>query len=274
MSARQIITAPAVEPLTIAEVKGNCRINLGDNSDESVILETAAVARVSASTFTVVGDRRKIYSPGRYLALDQTTDATGYVAAAPTFDSVANKTTVRFSGTVDSGLASVSYGDGHLAKLIAMARDIAEQHQRRSLITQTLDLFFDGFPEGDALPLHASPIQSVASLKYTDSDGVEHTVDTADYSVDLVSIRPQLVLGYGKSWPSATLRPMLPVVARVVAGYGDSGDAVPASTWSGMMLLVSSMYEYREDIVTGTIVSKMPRSAEYQLDREAIVELP
>ena len=275
MPARAIVTAPVVEPITFAEAKANSRLGFDVNTDESVVLETAAVLYVDGSTFTVAGDKRGIYGHGRYLELDQTTDQTGYVAAAPTYDSGTDKTTIIFSGAVDAGLdaGSVSYGDVHLAGLLTSARATAEHHQDRMLITQTWDLYFDGFPAGDSLALHAAPIQSVTSIKYTDSDGAEHTMDAADYAADTVSIRPKVKLAYGASWPTATLRTLHPVVVRVVAGYGAAPADVPYTTRAGMLLLIATMFEHREEVVTGTIISKMPRNAEHMLDLEAIKEV-
>lgn len=271
---KSLVTGPVMEPISIAEAKGNSRLDLDVNSDASVVLESAAVLYVSAATFTVAGDKRSVYSHGRYLELDQTTDATGYVAAAPTYDSGTDKTTVTFSGTVDSGLdaGSVSYGDTHLANGIAIATKTAEIHQDRQLLTQTWDIHLDAWPSGDAIPLPLAPLQSITSVKYTDSDGVETEFDAANYSADTVSIRPRLVLNYGKSWPTATLRTLHPIVIRVVAGYTDP-VTVPWTTKAGMQLLIADLYEHREDIVTGTIVSKMDRNAEHMLDMDAIKEV-
>lgn len=70
--------------------------------------EGDAVAYASASTFTVDGDKEAIYTPGRAIYLNQTTDAYGYVASSA---HAAGTTTVTVSGcVVDAGLSAIDYG--------------------------------------------------------------------------------------------------------------------------------------------------------------------
>lgn len=73
--------------------------------------EAGTVARVSASSFTVTGDKSAIYKKGRALFLDQTTDAFCHVSDDSTYSSGTGLTTVNEIGaTVDAGLAAVQYG--------------------------------------------------------------------------------------------------------------------------------------------------------------------
>lgn len=128
---------------------------------------------------------------------------------------------------------------------IKSARQYCEGYQNRAYITQTWELLLDDWPASpSALPL--PPLQSVESIKYYDTAGNEHTLDTAEYQVDILGYRGRVSLAYGKTWPATTLRPMNGVVVQFIAGYGDAAADVPERIRTAIKLLASHMYENRE----------------------------
>ncbi len=145
----------------------------------------------------------------------------------------------------------------------------------RALITQTWDLVLDGFPGtrsravgytgiGDAsnairVPLPA--LQSVTTLKYTDTAGDEQTWDAANYTVDINSQPGRIVPVFGVSWPVAR-SVMNSVTVRFVAGYGNDWNSVPAPIKHAMLLLIGHWYEHREEVVVGTIAQMLPVAVE------------
>lgn len=138
--------------------------------------------------------------------------------------------------------------DSLISSLIAAARRWCEGYQNRAYVTQTWDLVLDAWPaapEPDRIRIPLPPLQSVASVKYTDKDGVQTTMPAADYLVDLASQPGRLVLAYGKSWPTATLRPAAAIEIRFTAGYG-AAAAVPETAKQAIKLLVGHLYEHRE----------------------------
>ncbi|WP_034627607.1 hypothetical protein [Desulfocurvibacter africanus] len=73
--------------------------------------EADALAYVSESTFSVAGDKRGIYMPGRAVRLEQAVNGYGHVAEGIAYDEAADLTTVEVTGcAVDSGLSVVEYG--------------------------------------------------------------------------------------------------------------------------------------------------------------------
>lgn len=110
--------------------------------------------------------------------------------------------------------------DGYVQALILMAIAQAETITRRRLLTQTWTAYFDGWPKGKYIQLPYGRLQSVASVKYLDSDGTEYTMDSGDYIVDTDSEPGRVVLGYGETWPSETLYPSNPVYIEFTCGYG------------------------------------------------------
>ncbi len=123
------------------------------------------------------------------------------------------------------------------------ARELIEELSERSLCAQTWDLYLDDWPESDGpIKLPRGPIQSVTSVKYTDSAGTETTLTvTTDYLVS--TVRARIIPAYGCSWPSAILRPIDAIVVRFVAGY----TTVPARYKNAILLATSGFYNHRGD---------------------------
>jgi uncharacterized phiE125 gp8 family phage protein len=133
--------------------------------------------------------------------------------------------------------------DAMLEGFIAGAREYGELFQNRDLVEKQYDLALDYFPCEIEL---RTPLQGVDLVQYTDSENVEHTVDAADYFVDLK--RGLLMPAYGTSWPSFTGQPSSAVLIRFTAGlsgtdvfWNDSGQRVKI----GMKHLISSWFSGR-----------------------------
>jgi len=110
--------------------------------------------------------------------------------------------------------------DGYIQALIMSAIGQVENITRRRLLTQTWTAYANEWPDnGFIMPF--GNLQSVTSLKYKNSSGDESTVDSADYIVDTDSDPGRVILGYNKSWPTATLYPSNPIYIEFVCGYGD-----------------------------------------------------
>lgn len=142
-----------------------------------------------------------------------------------------------------------------LPLLIASARASAEAATSLALMTQTLDLYLDAFPAAEII-LPRSPLQSVTSITYTDTDGATQTLTASEYLVDTASAPPRIVPAYGKSWPS-TRQQLNAVQVRFVCGHTDAAS-VPADVKAWMLLSIGTAYEHRESIATGEDFVEMP----------------
>lgn len=132
---------------------------------------------------------------------------------------------------------------------ILTARTWVEKVLGRALITQTWDYIIDAFPGGsDTLELPKSPLQSVTSITYTDSNGIATVWPAFNYQVDAVNEPGQVLPSYGSTWPSNTLRAANGVAIRLVAGYGVATD-VPWTYRMAILLLIAHWYENREPIM-------------------------
>lgn len=155
--------------------------------------------------------------------------------------------------------------DGLFAGYILAARCAVEDFTRRKLATQTWDYTIDcdwprprvGGYYRPLITLPCAPLQSVTSVKYYDTAGVVQTLATDQYRVDLSELEGRIQPAYGVTWPSVRDQ-IATIVVRIVVGY----TAIPEPIRQAMLLTVSHFDKNRESVITGTIVSEMPQSAQ------------
>jgi uncharacterized phiE125 gp8 family phage protein len=160
---------------------------------------------------------------------------------------------------IRSGAASVE--DDLLTRLITAAREDCEDFQNRAYITRTYELWLDAWPDGDKITIPMPILQAVNSITYYDTAGDDKEMDEEDYIVDTASQPGQVVLAYGKSWPSTTLRPVNGICIEFDAGYGVTAADVPMAAKQAMLLLIGHLYENRES-VTDKSMTVLPMAVE------------
>ena len=152
--------------------------------------------------------------------------------------------------------------DSLITALITAAREAAEAHMRRALVTQTWRLSLDRFPaapqpwwdgvrqgadmpgDGSVIELPRPPLVSVTSVTAYDDADNPTVASAASYYVDSDNEPGRVVLRSGKTWP-VTVRVANGVEVLFVAGYGAAG-AVPQAIRQGMLMLIGHLYENRE----------------------------
>ncbi len=296
-----LITAPTVEPLTIAEAMVQCRLD--DSSGEpSPPAPTAALASPSAPGNVDNGAHRYLVT---FVTADGETDAGAATGAVTVADKAVNGqvalTNIATGGaavtarkiyrTVAAGavykllttlanntattytdnVADASLGadaptanttqDPHLTMLIQVVRQRAEKKTGRQLVRATWELWLDRLPCAGWIDIPRPPFVAVVSLKYYDTEGVLQTWDAANYVTSAPAGdscgRGLVALADGISWPTLECRPDA-VRIQFTAGYGTTGASVPALLRQAMLIDLSTLYAYRSNIVTGTIVADVP----------------
>jgi uncharacterized phiE125 gp8 family phage protein len=116
--------------------------------------------------------------------------------------------------------------DGQIEIAVRAITVDAETETRRAIINRTHRITLDTFPAAIRIP--QSPVVSALSVKYLDLNGVEQTLDPADYYLDRASEPGYIVPAYGKAWPS-TFGRINAVTADVVCGYGPDHTTTPAA---------------------------------------------
>lgn len=288
-----VYSAPASEPVSVAEVKHFCRIDevnqepapgaltvalgsgagnvdngahryvvtfvtadgetqAGDISSSVTVVDKTVNGKISLTAIPVGGSivtSRKIYRTAAggstYLLLTTIAD---------------NTTTTYADNTADSSLGAEApstntTGDQLLNVLIKSARQYAEQLLGRYLITQTVDLYLDEFP---TQAINMRPLQSVTEITYVDTAGDTQTLSAADYIVDSTGSPARITPAYGVSWPS-TRDQVNAVKVRFVAGYG-SASAVPQCVRNWMLMRIKQLYDQRDMINVGNIVTEFPQA--------------
>lgn len=143
--------------------------------------------------------------------------------------------------------AGVHADDALVLALAASAAEFCEHACDRSFGEQTLELALDAFPVQVAIALPRGPVTSIVSLKYLDADGVEQTLDSADYALDDYSTPAFVVPAVDTVWPS-TYAAINAVKVRYTAG----ANTLPPTIKSAILLLVGHWYEHREAVATGS----------------------
>jgi len=156
--------------------------------------------------------------------------------------------------------AAYTSDDDYIDALILVARRNAEQITQRKLITQTWYAYMNEWPSGDAIYLPFGSLGSVTSVKYYETDDTENTMSNTEYGVDTDSNVGRIVLDYGESWPTETLRPLNPIKIEFVCGYGAAGANVPDPILHAIKVMVADGYESRQSGLTGTISAEVKTS--------------
>ena len=186
----------------------------------------------------------------------------------------------------------ISDDDALITRLIVAVRRNAEARIRRSLVTQTWDLYLDDWPGkiqltnlpdragltmlaptedatdgGFSVEIPKPPLQSVTYVKYYDMGGTLVTMDSSLYTVSPGS-PGRVMLAPSQIWPQVQTRRADAVNIRFVSGFG-AASAVWEDIKCGMLLHIGTLYKHRESVTEGS-VNKVPdavdtlyRSAEW-----------
>lgn len=125
------------------------------------------------------------------------------------------------------------------------------------------------------IPLMTAPVNGVTSVTYKDSDGADATMDPADYLLDNTCEVPVLYPAYGvTAWPTGREQAGA-VRIRMQVGYDAVGGSppeniIPYSLLAAMKLVLGALYENREEINVGNLVSRIPLGVQTLVERYRI----
>lgn len=150
------------------------------------------------------------------------------------------------------------------------AREWAELYSGRSIGLRSMELAMNRFPAGSVMTLPFGPVDSVASIVYDDTDGVEQIMDPADYVLDYYGPLPTIRLAPGASWPTDARDEFDAIRVSYLAGYTPAGASppglrIPASIRAAILLMLGHLYENRET-ASAVSVEEIPLGARPLLD--------
>ena len=127
--------------------------------------------------------------------------------------------------------------DSHLLELIAQAREEVEHDCDMAINTQTWELKTEMMVDG--LQLYKSPVQSITSIQYYDTNSVLTTLSTTVYSLDVAN--RTIRLNNNQLWPPTELRWDAWRIV-YVCGY----TTVPAIVQKAVLLLAENYFLARD----------------------------
>lgn len=133
--------------------------------------------------------------------------------------------------------------DDLLEQFIVAARKAMEGHLGRSLLTQTIVLRLDSWPE-NILVLPRPPLVSIVEVRTLDEDGTETAYSSDNYYV-ITGDRAQLIIRTGKTPPINTSRFYGGFEVEYTAGYGTDAADVPAAIRQALLQWIATIYETR-----------------------------
>ena len=122
----------------------------------------------------------------------------------------------------------------------------------RAMITQSWAQYVDQNPGW--VKLSMTPVQSLTSVEYYDSDGALQTATVGDFELwrdgDFMWCKPK----DNAQWPQADTRPDA-IKITYVAGYGDAASDIPESVRTAMLMLIGHLYEHREAVTEAKVMT-------------------
>lgn len=281
-----LVTPPAIEPVSLTELKDHLRIDSGDLTDALSVEQTIlAGSHVIALGYTLVGATVDIlgYSILVILAagtcggggtvdvkLQDSTDGIAWVdvtggafaTVTPANDEAAyelaytgGKRYLRAVSTV-AGAAS-EFGVAFILRAPVSLEDVllsgfitaAREYceQRQNRVYITQTWELAMDEWPDVIQVPLPTLQTVDKIEYYGSDGVILPVlDPLTYQVDARGYKARVAPVYGQHWPTILLRSLAGVVVTFTAGYGALASDVPERIRTAIKMLAGHMYEHRE----------------------------
>ncbi len=155
--------------------------------------------------------------------------------------------------------------DALLTAMIQSAKAIGENLTKRAFVPQTYQYVLDGFPnEGLELPIAPLSTKSTdVAIYYIDEVGSTITLASTMYVVDSYSEPGFVVPSYDNIWPD-TRDQINAVMIQYVTGYVlttavglPDVPTTPEPIKAWIKMRVGQMYEYREPLVDGAVISNL-----------------
>ena len=154
--------------------------------------------------------------------------------------------------------------DTYIGTLIDVATLAAENYTNLAIMQQTFILQIDSFPDYFNLLKGQLGTLTVNQITYQDENNATQTLAASNYIAD-GSIKPARIY----FTPDATIPSTFDIPNAVSVNFTlgcSSASQVPAPIRQAILLTIGRFYEIRQDVVTGTIATTIPRTVEYLLN--------
>ena len=161
----------------------------------------------------------------------------------------------------------VSDDDTLIDNLIAAATESCQIYTNQYFIDTVVTQYCDSWEE--FYSLYKSPVDSITSVKYYDSDDSLQTLSSSNYILDATSKPARIGISVDGSLPNLSSR-INAVEVKYTVGYGTASTDVPEGIRTAIILTVGNWYENRQSVITGRTATELPLSSQYLLDQYKI----
>ena len=169
---------------------------------------------------------------------------------------------------------TTSSEDALLTEKLVVARKRIEGRTLRPCFRGQFDLVIDRFPcDGSPIRLPRLPLVSVDSVWSYNTLGSSSQFSSSGYFVDAYSEPGRLCLQSGYTWPTGR-RTQVAGIVRFTAGYSTGNvSAIPDPLVEAIRKLATELYENREAVNVGNVVSELPLGLEEMLSEYLLPEV-
>lgn len=143
-----------------------------------------------------------------------------------------------------------------IASLLLTSRLHIETALSLALITQSWTLRLDGWPCRRDIELPLAPLRAVDEVRVKNASGTAVVVPPESYLVDLAARPARLI--WNNVTPPAPQVPANGIEIDLTAGFGASGDSVPAPLKHAILMLMAHWYEHRDPQEIGGDGARIP----------------
>lgn len=150
--------------------------------------------------------------------------------------------------------------DTILDAFLTAATEVVQELQWRQLVEASFEWRIDSFGFNNSrITLPKPPLQSIDTIKYIDPNGDLQTLAADQYDATIASSDDygSVAPSFSNSWPS-TRSEKHAVRITFTGGYGTRTD-VPDTTKAAIKILGAHLYETREELIVGQIITEVPK---------------
>jgi uncharacterized phiE125 gp8 family phage protein len=156
--------------------------------------------------------------------------------------------------------------------LISAARERAELYCNRSFQQKTIELFLDQWPGAYSyysgvhgfVKLPRGPVKQITSIQYM--VGGVYQIFEGSHTLNDAVLPPKLF--FTSPLPYVVPAPMA-IKITYTTGYEDN---IPEPVRAAILMMIRTMYDHREDMIRGTIMTANKNNSEYLLNNYRIFE--
>jgi len=169
--------------------------------------------------------------------------------------------------------SSYTADDTYITTLISVARSACENYVGFILAKHSaLIYYFDKFPDSSVIVLDGIWQPGTLSIQYYDVNDSLQTWADSNYVVDEHSRPARIMLKDSSNYPDTSDNVPSGVRVNLLnAGVSDV-DEIPKAIHQAILLVIGRYYEIRQDVVTGTQATEIPKMVEHLLNPYRVVE--